>query len=307
MDLSDRQAPDEFRFLPGDAARVGRSAALPEVDRVSLDTASGAVSALRFDPSAAPRIVTLHGAGLNAHSFDPFMLALDVPGVSIDLPGHGRSDWRDDADYAPAAIAPAVAEALQQLVDPKSPVVLLGHSLGGLTAAIVAALLPEYVARLVIVDITPGISPSNDASSVLEFITGQRSYETLDEIVDRAIAFGIGHDRAALTRGVALNTRVRSDGRLEWTHHFAHLDALPSGGSTDPLPYAPLWQAIETAEAGETPVSLVRAESGMVGAELAAEWRDRFPRSEVVSVAGPHNLHEAAPVELAEAIRLLLR
>lgn len=307
MNLSDRQAPDEFRFLPGDAARVGRSAALPEVDRVSLDTASGTVSALRFDPSAPPRIVTLHGAGLNAHSFDPFMLALDVPGVSIDLPGHGRSDWRDDADYGPAAIAPAVAEALQQLVDPKTPVVLLGHSLGGLTAAIVAALLPEYVARLVIVDITPGISPSNDASSVLEFITGQRSYETLDEIVDRAIAFGIGHDRAALTRGVALNTRVRSDGRLEWTHHFAHLDALPSSGSTDPLPYAPLWQAIETVEAGETPVSLVRAESGMVGAELASEWHDRFPRSEVVSVAGPHNLHEAAPVELAEAIRLLLR
>lgn len=295
---------DEFRFVASDAARVGRSEALPAVNRVSVDTPSGTVSALRFD-TVEPVIVALHGAGLNAHSFDPFFLALGAPGLAVDLPGHGRSTWRADANYHPALMAPDVAAALAALA-PGRGVALLGHSLGGLTASLVAATHPELVSQLIVVDITPGVSPSSDASSVMEFITGKRSYTTVDEIVDRAIAFGIGHDRAALTRGVTLNTRVREDGKLEWTHHFAHLDALPSSASGDPHPYAPLWKPLRDLEAAGTPVTLVRAASGMVSDELEAEWRKLLPGSTVVTIDGPHNLHEAAPSELATAIRALL-
>lgn len=297
---------EEFRFLAGDAARVGRSSPLPAVDRVHIDTPSGTLSALRFDGATPPKLITLHGAGLNAHSFDPFVLALDVPTVSIDLPGHGRSDWRDDANYSPAIMAPDIAAAISQLAPRPGGVALLGHSLGGLTAAVIAATHPGLVSRLIIVDITPGISPSGDASSVMEFITGKRSYDSVDEIVDRAIDFGIGHDRVALTRGVTLNTRVREDGRLEWTHHFAHLDSLPRGASADPRPYAPLWGPLRAVASAGTSITLVRAESGMVSDALEDEWRRELPPSNVVSVAGPHNLHEAAPRELADAIRLLI-
>lgn len=292
----------EFRFLTSDAARVGHAGAIPAVDRVPIDTADGVVSALRFMPDEAPRIITLHGAGLNAHSFDPFLLALGVPAASIDLPGHGRSEWRADADYGPGTIAPAVASAIRELAG-GSPVVLLGHSLGGLTAMVVAATHPELVEHLIVVDITPGVSPSGDAGSVAEFITGQRDYGSVDEIVDRAIAFDIGHDRAALTRGVELNTRRRPDGRLEWTHHFAHLDTLPSGTSKDPHPYALLWEVLRAVAA---PVTLIRAENGIVATSLADEWEREMPDSAVTQVAGPHNVHEAAPVELARAVAPLL-
>lgn len=297
---------DEFRFLSSDAARVGRTQPLPEVDRVTLHTPTGNVSALRFAPEAAPRLVAVHGAGLNAHSFDPMMLALDEPGVSIDLPGHGRSAWRDDADYSPHAIAPAVSSALTQIVDPSQPIVLLGHSLGGLTALLVAAAHPELVTNVVIVDITPGVSPSGNASTVTEFITGQRRYDSIDEIVDRALAFGIGNNREALTRGVTLNTRVRDDGGFEWTHHFAHLDALPGGKVGDPHPYAALWPVARGLSERGVPITLLRASFGMVNDALAAEWQRELPTCPVETIAGPHNLHEATPVELAATIRQLL-
>ena len=289
---------DEFRFLAADAARVGAS--VPRVERVTAPLPDGReVAGLRFAPDQSPALVALHGAGLNAHSFDPMLLALGQPALAVDLPGHGRSSWRDDADYSPVNLAADLTPALAQLAP--EPFALLGHSLGALTAAVFAAAAPDRVSHLILVDITPGVRPASDAGSVAEFIQGQRSFASVDEIVDRAVAFGIGSDRAALTRGVSLNTRRRADGQLEWTHHFAHLTGLAPADNDDP--FAPLWQLLATLP---MPVSLVRAESGMVTEQLAAEWRERLPASRVVSIAGPHNLHEAQPVELAAAVADLL-
>lgn len=329
-------AEDEFRFLPADAERVGRSRPLPKVRRIGLPDGEGrTVSALAFAPDSSPELVVLHGAGLNAHSFDPMLLSLDRPALALDLPGHGRSDWREDADYLPQTIAPAVAQALAAAgVTAESPVHLVGHSLGGLVAAIVAAMQPQLVSRLTLIDITPGIagrseresgdpdqrpdadSPDASAapSAVAEFITGQRDYGSVEEMVDRAIRFGIGTDRASLTRGVSLNTRRRPDGRLEWTHHLAHLSGLPGAGSnggsgdsstkaaTGDDPAAPLWHALAGLSNAGLPLSLVRASRGMVDDALEAEWRERLPLASVTLLDGPHNLHEACPSELAAAL-----
>lgn len=290
---------DEFRFLEGDAARVHRSAPLPKVARVSVPVAEGrALSGLHFDAPAPPELVVLHGAGLNAHSFDPMLLAFGRPALSLDLPGHGRSDWRSDADYRPQLLAADIVAALDALAP--EPITLLGHSLGGLAAALVAQARPQLVRRLVMVDITPGITPGGNAGAVVEFITGQRDYGSVEEIVDRAIRFGIGSDRAALTRGVTLNTRRRPDGRLEWTHHLAHLEAMPGATDGDPHPYAAIWSLVQQLT---VPVTLVRAQRGILNDALAAEWQEHLPGAAIITVPGPHNLHEAAPEMLASTVR----
>lgn len=301
---------DEFRYLASDAARVDRQTPLPQVRRVEVPAGDGrTISALNYGSNSpagdadAPQYVFLHGMGLNAHGFDPVALALDAPALALDLPGHGRSDWREDANYRPDLLAADVLITLEHLAP--EPFVLVGHSLGGLVAAIAAPMLGARLRGLVIVDITPGISPQGDAGSIGDFISGQRDFATQEEMVDRAIAYGIGEDRAALARGVAFNARQRPDGRWEWAHHFAHMEAAPMDGMGEGTPFAPIWAPLEAVQRGGTRVSLVRGSDGLIGPELVIEWRTRMPGSEVVTVAGPHNVHEASPAELAAAVLAL--
>lgn len=292
---------DEHQFLETDAIRVSRSAPLPRLRRHSLTAASGrSLSYLRFDDGSQnikPKVVFLHGAGLNAHTFDPTILALDLPAISVDLPGHGKSDWREDGNYAPFVIAHDVLELIEQVAE--LPVHLVGHSLGGLTAAKIAEINSGAIKTLTLLDITPGVSPSKDAGSINDFISGKKSFDSVSEIVDRAIEFGIGHDRTALTRGVTLNTRMREDGKLEWTHHLAHLDSARTA-PIPTFPYLDLWKPLQQLSA---PVLQVRGETGMVTEALLEEWRVKLPNASDETIAGGHNLHEHNPVALAETIK----
>lgn len=142
-----------------------------------------------------------------------------------------------------------------------------------------------------------------DAASISDFISGRREFDTREQMVDRAVEYGIGEDRAALARGVALNARRRPDDKWEWAHHFAHMPTAPDQSFGEGAPFAPVWQPLEALGAAGLPVSLIRAQAGILGDKLVAEWRDRLPDSRTVSIAGPHNLHEAEPAELALALR----
>src|SRR5438128_11333920 len=67
----------------------------------------------------------------------------------VDLPQHGRSDWSEHFDYL------EVADQVGALLSPEDPVTLVGHSLGGKVAMVLALRSPELVARLCVVDIAP--------------------------------------------------------------------------------------------------------------------------------------------------------
>jgi esterase len=67
----------------------------------------------------------------------------------VDLPQHGRSDWSEHFDYF------EVADQVAGLLSPEDPVTLVGHSLGGKVAMVLALRAPELVERLCVVDIAP--------------------------------------------------------------------------------------------------------------------------------------------------------
>ena len=291
----------EFTYLPAQAE--ARGVPLPAVERLTLALPDGRhVSALRFG-SEAPRITLLHGAGLNAHTWDTTVLALQQPVLAIDLAGHGDSSWRNDADYTPRVLAVDIAAALDAWTD--GPQVVVGHSLGGLTGAALAAARPDLVSALVVVDITPGIDTSAGPAALREFYAGPTDFATRDELVDRAMSFGFGGARPDTERGVFLNTRVRDDGRVEWKHHFAHLAAqtlaahavgdvaAPSALSTTG------WQDLTQTTA---PITLVRALDGFVTATDADEFARRLPDARVVETKAGHNVQETAPADLAALI-----
>jgi pimeloyl-ACP methyl ester carboxylesterase len=293
----------EFSFLPGQAHAL--DVAVPDVRRLSLELADGrTLSALRYG-SGAPEVTFLHGAGLNAHTWDTTVLALGLPALAIDLAGHGDSSWRQDADYTGRTLAADVAEALRAWTD--RPQVVVGQSLGGLTAAALAARDPELVRSVLIVDITPGIDQSGGPAALRDFYRVVDA-ASRDELVARAQQFGFGGSPEDTARGVFLNTRVRPDGRVEWKHHFAHLASAlldapadaASAATTRPLLGEAGWADLAAVIA---PITLVRATNGFVSADAEREFTERVPTATVRRMDGGHNLQETSPVALAAAIR----
>ena len=314
---------DEFSFLPEQAAEAGIEASVPRGRRLSLPLADGrTLSALRYVPAdaardAAPVVTFLHGAGLNAHTWDTTILALGLPALAIDLPGHGDSSWRADLAYVARALAPDVAAGIDAWTD--GPQLLVGQSLGGLTAAAVAASRPDLVRELVIIDITPGVDPNAGPTQIRDFFAGPVDWASRDELVDRALSFGLGGGtRRKAERGVYFNSRIRPDGRIEWKHHFAH---LANRASASPAPQPAAEATAEAAQGSDAvasvlgesgwedlaavtaPTTLLRGERGYVTAGDATEFARRVAAASVVVVPSGHNVQEEIPLELGARLR----
>lgn len=296
---------DEFSFVAEQARAAGIDSPERVHQRLTIELEDGrTLSGLRWG-AEAPRVTFLHGAGLNAHTWDTTILALGIPALAIDLPGHGDSSWREDADYRPRTIAPDIAAALQAWTD--TPQVLVGQSLGGVVAAAVAATRPELVRSLIVVDVTPGIDPGAGPAELREFFSGPSDFATRDELVERAMAFGLGGDRRATERGVYLNTRVRDDGRVEWKHHLARL-AATALAPVDPGAARASRSVLgehgwDDLGAATAPLTLIRGTHGYVSPDDLREFERRLPGASVVEVESGHNVQEFIPVDLAALIR----
>ncbi len=291
---------DEFRLLAENAAEAGLGwSGPPAVRRTAVEVAAGrAVSALVWGREP-PELVLIHGGAQNAHTWDTVALALDCPLVAVDLPGHGHSGWREDGDYRPATMAADVAAALQQL----APVtrLVVGMSLGGLTAACVAARRPDLVSRLALIDITPG-TDSAKAEPILAFASGPERFGSFQEMLDRTVAYNPTRSLPSLRRGVIHNARESADG--SWTWRWDPAIARPRGRApTDG--FGDVWAAVGGLA---MPLLLVRgARSRVVSDEDVAELGHRRPgaRVEVVADAG-HSIQGDQPVELARRLTAFL-
>jgi pimeloyl-ACP methyl ester carboxylesterase len=290
---------DEFSMLAGNAADAGLPwAGRPPVRRV--DTKAGAgprISAIRWGEDQ-PRAVLLHGGGQNAHTWDAVALALGFSLLAVDLPGHGHSGRRADRDYGPWATAEAVAPAVRQWA-PYAGVVV-GVSLGGLTALRLTVMAPDVVRRLVLVDVTPSVLRRRPAMArqhrgTTVLLDDERVFATREEMIERAALAAPDRPRGAVERGVIHNTRQRQDGRWEWRY-----DRIVVTGD-----YAPLWEDVSGVA---VPLTLVRGgDSVFVPDEDVAELNRRQPGAQVHDVPGAgHAVQSDQPVALAGIIRSAL-
>src|SRR5262245_60529738 len=100
-------------------------------------------------PEDAPTVVLLHGGGQTRHSWAATWSLLARSGWrawSVELRGHGDSEWSPDGDYSLDAFADDVLAVVAQCGEPP---VLVGASLGGLASLVAIAESPvqEDVAR----------------------------------------------------------------------------------------------------------------------------------------------------------------
>jgi pimeloyl-ACP methyl ester carboxylesterase len=283
----------EFTFLNENARQSGVDA-VPTVRRID----SGPISALKFgeDP---PRVVFLHGGGQNAHTWDTVIVGLGEPALAIDLPGHGRSAWRDDGDYGPKLNAVAVEPVVRELAPDAELVV--GMSLGGLTSMRLAVSAPELVRKLVLVDVTPSAPERHTQMTeaqkgTVALVQGERVFPSFQAMLDVTVAAAPHRDRESLRRGVFHNAKRLDDGAWTWRY-----DSMRRGEG-----FEGLWDDVPRLE---VPTTLVRgANSAFVNDEDASEFARNAPGFRGVHMVenSGHSVQSDQPRVLIAILRQVL-
>ena len=246
------------------------------------------------DPDAPP-VLLLHGGGQTRHAWGGTAKRLAGRGwhaLSLDLRGHGESDWSPDGEYG---IDPFVADLVEvRRVLGRAPV-LVGASLGGLVSLVTEGERAEqgFARALVLVDVAHRIEPSG-AMRIIEFMASdlEHGFATLDEAADRIASYLPHRERRADPSGLRKNLRRGPDGRWRW-----HWDPAFMGGADGPVARGEIApgpgrildpeRLDRAAEALRLPTLLVRGRmSDVVSEDIARDFLARVPHARFVDVSG---------------------
>ncbi len=276
-------------------------------EEMELKTPHIRLAALAWGPQAAPPVMALHGWLDNAASFAPLAVHLeDTRLVALDLAGHGRSGHRSPGafyhlvDYVWDVVAAAAALGWDRFS-------LLGHSLGAGIASFVAAVVPDRVERLALIEGLGPLAgeaedgPANHARAIRQMSTlGTRSapsYASVEEAARARAGAGDLSEEASLVlarRGLRASDagfRWRSDRRLRFksAHYFSEEQVRAYLRNI------------------RAPVCLVIAGDGELQRRLRLRERSACVQNlEVVEIAGGHHLHMDSPASVGAALNRFL-
>jgi esterase len=175
---------------------------------------------LAFDETGAgPPLVILPGLFGSKRNWASLARALGERNraITVDLRNHGESPWADPHDYP--ALAADVARLIETAV--AGPANVLGHSMGGKVAMMLALERPDLVERLMVLDIAPVTS----TGTPIAYIRAMRAlplerFTRRSEVAD-ALAEAIP-DRG-VRNFLSLNAAVGEAG-LSWTLNLEALE-----------------------------------------------------------------------------------
>lgn len=246
------------------------------------------IAADRHGDPDARAVVFLHGGGQTRRSWGRAAGAVAERGwqaITVDLRGHGESDWAADGDYRVASFAADVREILEQL--PPDPV-LVGASLGGLTSMLLAGELCRGIASaVVLVDIVPDMDPSG-AERIHAFMADKMvdGFGSLDEVADMIAQFNPHRPRPTDLDGLRNNLRRRG-GRWYWHWDPRFIDGTAAHPPLEVEDTERLHAAVAAILADAVPVLLVRGQvSDLVSRDRADAFLVQFPQVEFVDVEG---------------------
>ena len=296
--------PEEFRLhLERSAATAGirlPDLTLPDEHDVVLRRMR--FHYLDWGTRGRPPMLFLHGGGLNAHTWDLVCASLKLERhcMALDQRGHGESEWSPEMDYT----TESQVGDLEAFVDAMGleRFVLVGMSLGGANAMAWAGRHSQRIAGLVVVDVGPETRAAG-ARKIAAFTSETTPLASVDEFIERALAFNPRRDRELLRRSLLHNLRRMPDGRWMWKYDQRHR------GKVDPDAQARrrdlLWSAVDTIEC---PTLVVRgAESDVFHDEDAERLAGRLRQGRWVRVerAG-HTVQGDNPAGLLVPLRAFL-
>ena len=236
-----------------------------------------------------PHLVLLHGLMTNGLCWTGLAHALEeeYDVIMPDARGHGKSSV-PDYGYRYEDHANDVA-GLIKVLGLSSPV-LLGHSMGGMTAAVVASRKPNLIRGLILADPT-FLSPKAQREVRDGDVAGQHR-KFLNMSLDEVLAEGRARhpDRSSETHELFARARLQTS--------MSALDVL-----TPPNPdYKQLVSKIDV------PGLLIFGDKGVVSSVVAEELQRLNPGFQVCQIreAG-HALHIDQPERFAEVVKSFLR
>jgi pimeloyl-ACP methyl ester carboxylesterase len=257
-------------------------------------------------PAGAPVVLFLHGGGLTGYTWSRVAEALGdgVDRIAPDLRGHGSSDWHADGDYRLEAFADDLVDLRAALGIRRA--IVVGMSLGANVGLVDAALHPDAVAGLVMVDAGPPGSRAEGRDRIAALMT-VRTFDTFETALAAALEIDPDRDPERLRRSLARNLIQGADGRWSWRWdpRIRWRSAAASPEEERRLA-AERSEALWAAAAAVTaPVVVVRGgDSDMFSPEDAAATAHGFADAELVTIDGArHAVQVDRPVELAAAIR----
>src|SRR4051812_8300353 len=231
-------------------------------------------------------VLLLHGGGQTRHAWGAAGEKLAADGhraVSVDLRGHGDSDWSPDGRYSITRFAADVRAAAAALGQPP---VLVGASLGGLASLVAVSGANEEVARaLILVDVTPRVE-QDGAMRIRQFMrSGIGGFDSLDAAADAIAGFLPNRPRPKDTSGLRKNLRQHEDGRWYW--HWDPKFIENRDGIDGQQGMVNHDEMVAAAREVRLPTLLVRGgTSDIVSDESVQELKQLIPQAEVVDVAG---------------------
>lgn len=245
-----------------------------------------------------PPVLVLHGLlgqGRNWASLAR-RLAVGRRVLLVDLRNHGRSPHSAVMTYPAMAADLAALIAARRLDRPA----LVGHSMGGKAAIVLACTRPDLVDRLVVVDVAPvDYGPSAQFAGFIRAMLAIDPGRLARRVeVEQALAAAV--PEARLRAFLASNLELRGD-RLAWLPNLpVLLEALPAISGFP--------EGLEPAPAALPALAVAGGRSGYVRAEHLPPFRRLLPALRVTTVpeAG-HWVHADAPEAVLGALDGFLR
>jgi pimeloyl-ACP methyl ester carboxylesterase len=222
----------------------------------------------RIYPGEGPPLLLMHGLTRNSADFEP--LAAHLAGrfnlVVPDQRGRGLSGYDPDpANYRPDVYAADMFALLASLAIPRAG--LIGTSMGGLMAFVMAAIRPDLVSSMILNDVGPYIEPAGLAR-IGSYVGSSAPMANWDDAANRCAAINAeafpDFTHTDWLRFARRTCRQQGDGTIS----FAYDPAIASGVQSTAVPpdIWPLWDALAT-----VPVLLLRGEHSDVFSTATAD------------------------------------
>ncbi|XP_043860681.1 protein ABHD11-like [Dromiciops gliroides] len=248
-----------------------------------------------------PPLVFLHGLFGSKMNFQSIAKALGQQTgrkvLTVDARNHGDSPHSPDSSYE------AMSADLQALLPQLglAPCVLIGHSMGGKTAMILALQRPELVERLILVDISP--LPTTAISDFSSYLAAMKSMQIPKEL-PLSQARKVAHEQLShiikdvAVRQFLLTNLVKTNGQFMWR---VNVEAL-----TQQMDKIMDFPRLQKSYPGPT-LFLSGANSEFIQPSHHPEIKRLFPQAQILSIPGAgHWIHADQPQDFMASVKRFL-